>query len=107
MRARDTISWSPSEQALSKGHLDVTQVLLYFGADVKAQDVNDQTILFRVQDEEPARSLLKHGVDANVLDTDGQTALHFASMYGNVEVARVLLEYGLDVSARDAKNATP
>ena len=38
---------------------------------------------------------------------DGSTPLHLASMYGRLEVARVLIEHGADIDAKDNKGRTP
>jgi len=59
-------------------------------------------------DEEVARLLLGYGADANALDINNRTPLHCASNgLGFVGVARVLLEHGVDANARDVNNLTP
>ena len=54
------------------------------------------------------RVLLAHGADPTLCDHDGWTALHAASVEGNAEVARVLLEAWppADVNARDVLGAS-
>jgi len=47
------------------------------------------------------------GADVNVRGDDGDTALHLASLYGKVEVARELLQRGADPNVRDGDNSTP
>ena len=54
--------------------------------------------------------VLKHGADANLdanaLDIDGQTPLHYMLYNGRLGAARVLLEHGVDANSRDINNAT-
>ena len=73
----------------------------------KARNAHNQTPLHETKGEEVARFLIKHGADANALDTQNRTPLHQALEDGITEVARVLLEHGVDANARDADNATP
>ncbi|OJJ32664.1 hypothetical protein ASPWEDRAFT_90098, partial [Aspergillus wentii DTO 134E9] len=53
-----------------------------------------------------ARALLEHG--AKILPTlhGRQTPLHKASVEGCVETTKVLLEYGVDINARDIEGRT-
>jgi ankyrin repeat protein len=74
---------------------------------VTAQNDDSETPLHRAQVKEVAQILLKHGADANAVESWNRTPLHFASEYGRVSVVRVLLEHGVDANARDAHNATP
>jgi len=54
-------------------------------------------------------SLLEEGVDPNVrlLDRQGGTALHVAARTGDVDAAKVLLDYRADPNARDDHGKTP
>ena len=45
-------------------------------------------------------------LDANALDIDGQTPLHYMLYNGRLGAARVLLEHGVDANTRDINNAT-
>jgi len=53
--------------------------------------------------------LLEEGVDPNVrlLDRQGGTALHVAARTGDVDAAKVLLDYRADPNARDDHGKTP
>jgi ankyrin repeat protein len=42
------------------------------------------------------RELLDSGADPNLLDTNGLTALVWATGQGNIDVVRLLLDYGAD-----------
>ena len=51
--------------------------------------------------------LIKAGADANARTDDGQTPLHFAARFGNVEVLELLIRRGADVHSRDRWGNTP
>src|ERR1700740_3122390 len=50
-------------------------------------------------DLDTVRSLLQQAVDANSSQGDGMTALHWAAMNGNAEMAQLLLYAGATVKA--------
>jgi hypothetical protein len=52
--------------------------------------------------------LKEHGDLVTTRDSDGATALHYATEAGNREIVNALLEAGADINARDTRfNATP
>lgn len=53
------------------------------------------------------RILLHFGGNANVLDNDGDTALHFAVRENNLHTAKLLIDYGADVNAENHSGETP
>src|SRR5437867_11425172 len=53
----------------------------------------------RRADVEAVRSLLKQKVDVSAAQGDGMTALHWAAVNDDLEVARLLIEAGADVKA--------
>jgi ankyrin repeat protein len=44
---------------------------------------------------------VQHGADVNAVDHTGQTALHWSSVRGHVQVAELLLKEGAKVDAAD------
>jgi hypothetical protein len=50
--------------------------------------------------------LLGRGARVDVGDDGGKTPLHLAA-WGNIQIARLLLEHGADVNARDHSGKTP
>ena len=50
-------------------------------------------------DTETVRSLIKQAVDVNAAQGDGMTALHYAALNGNLEMARMLISAGANLKA--------
>ena len=50
-------------------------------------------------DRDAVRTLLQQGVDVNAAQGDGMTALHWTALYGDVEMAKMLLYAGANVKA--------
>ena len=55
-------------------------------------------------DDVMVRELLKVGVDKDVRDALGATALHASMFQSNLAVVKLLLDYGFDPNARATKN---
>jgi ankyrin len=110
---------TPLHLASDDGFFDVAQILVSCGADVNAKNDRDETPLFLLL--EPSlecsrhshivldfiRFLVEYGADANTRSEDNTTALHLASKFGEVEVARVLLNHGANVDAKDIRGWSP
>ena len=56
---------------------------------------------------ESLKKLLDAGEDANAADNMGETPLHVAALYSNIEAAKLLIERGADVNALSENNDTP
>jgi ankyrin repeat protein len=105
------------------GDFEMVRVLLNYKADVNARSDAGWTPIHAVSQGhqgtvipnvyqslgDVARLLLEHGadVDAQISDGSGQTPLHVTMQFNNVEVVRVLLEYGANVGAEDSQGRTP
>ena len=78
--------------------------LLAAGADAKAANRYGVTPLYLAcENANPAmiERLLKAGADANAVSTEGETALMTVARTGVVEAAKVLLDHGANVDARE------
>ena len=97
-----------------KGNEECAALLITrFSVNVNAQDKSEwgQTALHRAvkySNDGMMRTLLNHGSDPNAVTLRGAcTALHWAASRGAVSTAKILLDAGADVNARDDKGCTP
>jgi ankyrin repeat protein len=94
--------------ATSAGHLDIARWLLHHGATVNAQDDDGlnplQSLVLEARLGKPAHSHLSDNVFPKVRDYHGGTSDQGSRQRArSVEVARLLLEHGVNV---DTKNPT-
>lgn len=119
-------------EAAEQGDKVTTQKLIELGAEVNAidseglaalhyavwkprrEDVSadeawntDEELEYDVNSLAILRLLLKHGAQTEVVEPDlGQTPLLWASIDGNTEAIRVLLDHGADITASDSEGCT-
>jgi len=95
---------TPLHWAVRADDMAKVNKLLAAGADVKAANRYGVTPLFLAcQNANPAmiERLLKAGADPNSVSTEGETALMTVARTGVVEAAKVLLDHGAKVDARE------
>ena len=91
---------------------DIHKLLVEFGADVHSKNRSGHTAIYYVVlggNLDLARFLLDRGVNpSTVCEADGHsTLLHVAIRHRLGDVARLLVERGADLGARDAFGRTP
>ena len=98
-RQQTALMWAAAQR-----HPDVVKVLLENGADVKARTVVRHLTVMLDQGPPGVKTAKEH---AHAIEAGGSTALLFASMSGDVESARLLLDRGADVNdtAADGNSA--
>jgi ankyrin repeat protein len=74
-------------------------VALSFAAMLSAQSPSPIATAAQNGDREGVRTLLKKGLDVNEAQGDGSTALHWAAIKGDAEMARMLIYAGANVRA--------
>jgi ankyrin repeat protein len=95
--------------AVSKGNLEMAQLLLWDGADVNAITSRGHTALMSLSwnsTPEVARALITAGAKIDLQDEDGDTALLLVALDGNPEVLQALLDAGAAVNAQNKKGQT-
>ena len=93
--------------ASSGAQLVVIRMLMEHGADAKAFNNKGATPLHCGSTAGGARVRLQPGANANAWDYGGGTLSHRALEWPSVEVAKVLLEHGIDVNSRYYIDQTP
>jgi len=113
---------TPLYGAVWYGDFETVRLLLDYKADANARTSGKYTPIHAVPlgsqsldvfNHSPqmladiARLLLEHGADLHAQAKNGETSLHRAAEWGQVEVVRVLLEHGANIGMEDNKGATP
>lgn len=89
---------------------EIVNALILNGADVNAQDGQQEAILNRLASDgltEAADEVLRQGADVNARRSGGCTPLISAAAMGHRSTVELLLRNGADVNARDDAGWTP
>jgi ankyrin repeat protein len=99
----------PLLAALAGNHIRVAETLLKHGANVDIRGLAEQTPLHEAIEScvGMVQSLLNKGADVNCRNDDLHTPLHLAVYYGELKVARVLVEHKADVNSQNKEGKTP
>src|SRR5687768_472041 len=69
-------------------------------ASLQAQTPAPVAAAAQAKDSAAVRTLIKEGADVNAAQGDGMTALHWAALNGDAELASMLLYAGANVGAK-------
>jgi uncharacterized protein len=122
-RTNFTMQWlfedgaTPFLRAAQSGDVELMKLLLAHGADPKIATAHDVTPLAVAsgigwvegvtfewspeQTTEAVKMCLDLGIDPNVADDEGRTALHGAAHKGRLEVIQMLVDHGAKLDAHD------
>jgi len=109
VRSLDAYKESPLHAALREQHFQVAEILVAKGADVNAMSREGRTpLMFAAYrgSTDMVRLLLDKGANVNAAGDLG-TALHWAAVWGQRDVAEVLIARGADLETRYEHGGTP
>lgn len=115
VNAKDNIEDSPFLYAGAEGRLEILRMTLKHGADLTSVNRYGGTALIPAAHHghvETVRELLKTDIDIDHVNNLGWTALLETVILGNggstyIEIARLLIEAGADVTISDNQGVTP
>jgi len=107
---------TPLHVASQHRKVKTSRLLLEHGANIHVQNKEDQTpqhLLLAMwsynspdDDVDTIRFFLERGADVDAVDEYHLTLLHVASYHGSVKVARLLLQHGANINARNGEGQT-
>ena len=89
--------------------IQVVKDLIKRGADIKAKDKYETTVLHWASyfgDIELAKECLQAGIDVNTKNKSGITPLHWA-VWRDIELVKLLIDSGAKVNSKDKWGRTP
>nr|XP_044986489.1 nascent polypeptide-associated complex subunit alpha, muscle-specific form-like [Jaculus jaculus] len=96
--------------ACAYGHREVVHLLLDYECTISVFDNEQCTPLIKASQREfhlCVDTLLTHGADPNDADMYGNTALHYAALNDDLELADLLLAYDANIEAKTKEGFTP
>jgi ankyrin repeat protein len=108
---RDIQGRTPLHEAAFKGWLPIVQLLLKAGADLRAIDARERTVLHdasrsRNPSDDVARLLLQAGANPDLPDDNGRLPLHYAAKHNKPVIVNEILEMkGSKTAKKEAVNA--
>ncbi len=91
--------WTPLEIAFAQNHRELAKLLLEAGSGFLDAAKKGE--------EQQIKNILKNGVDVNIKDKEGWTALHQAAFNGHIKIAKYLIQKYADVNAKEVDGWTP
>jgi ankyrin repeat protein len=108
--ATDDDGRTPLHHAAERGHIEVASILLDAGADIDAREEDDETPLHYAAWRSQlavGRLLVARGTDVEARNHWGRTPLLIVGREtGNADMARLLIDAGAKVNARDRGNSS-
>ncbi len=113
VNAVDKFGFNPTYGAILMAHQDIFLYLRKKGAKITnlnfrvIKDMTQLTLAMRQNRRKTAKELILAGVDVNIKDERGRSALFYAVFRGEIGMVKLLLSKGAEVRTRDIINATP
>jgi ankyrin repeat protein len=89
--------------------LTTIAAVVLVGCGEKSAQINQQKLYDAIHsaNSKEVRTLIANGIDVNIQDEDGWTALHSSSYLGDKEITEMLIAKGADVNAENYRFDTP
>ena len=103
VKAANGSSFTPLEDAVYMGNVELVTALLEAGASLEAEDAGEtplKTAIF-LENAAVVKALLEAGASLEAQDADAATPLDAAIRQGNVEVVETLIDAGASLDRRD------
>ncbi|XP_020270421.1 potassium channel KOR1-like [Asparagus officinalis] len=95
-------------EAIKNGHDEMASLLFKHGANLNLSDAGSQLCAAVAKgDSDFLKRVLSYGINPNSKDYDHRTPLHIAAAEGIFVIAKILLENGASVFAKDRWGTTP
>ncbi len=108
--SKELDSCTPLHEAAFYGHAEIVDYLLnQDNIDIDKRNAQGRTALIRAvckNHSDIIQLLVKSGADLNLMDNNRRTALHWASFFGYVPIAKFLLDNGAILEVKDKVNYT-
>jgi len=110
-RASQAPAISPVEQAISRADVDTLKILIAQGMDINARNARGHAPVLLSAAKglgDIVQVLLENGAKVDVAEPcSGCTSLHYAASFGHVDLCELLVRYGADTDAQNARLETP
>lgn len=113
VNAKDQRGITPLFYAADSGNINIMKYLIYKGAEVNfVNNLNENPLLYMIDDEDlpsetvfqVASLLIENGLNIHAQDDEGNSALMKASILGNYEVVKLLIEKGAELNILNNNN---
>jgi len=107
INAKDHSGISALLYASFQGYSEITRILIENGADINVSVSGVTPLLAAIKGKsiDTVKVLVGNGADINKKDNDGNSSLVYASYVGSLEIAKLLVEEGVEVTAYEAAQA--
>ena len=102
---KNTSGFTPLILASYHGNVEVATLLAKHVKEINVNSDSGTALMAAVFKNDIAitKMLLELGADANIPDSNGTTALHYATRFSNKEIIKLLVAHGADLNLEDNK----